>query len=247
MNFEEKCVVITGGSRGIGEAIAEAFVNTGANVHSLSRSESERSEELQQKAGDAGGSYTWHATDITDRSALEGVLDSILTENKGIDILVNNAGITRDGLPMRMKDEDWDAVIHTNLSSVYTACKKVVRPMLKARRGSIINISSVVGIMGNAGQTNYSASKAGLLGFTKSLAREVASRGVRVNDVAPGYIDPSMTEKRNSEARTALTAQIPLGRTGKPEEIASTVLFLASDAAGYITGQALVVDGGLAM
>ncbi|MFW6208942.1 MAG: 3-oxoacyl-[acyl-carrier-protein] reductase [Spirochaetota bacterium] len=247
MNFEGKCVVITGGSRGIGAAIAEAFAEAGARVHALSRSESERSSELEEKAKHAGGSYSWHAADITDRRALEELFDSILEDNGGIDVLVNNAGITRDGLLMRMKDADWDAVIQTNLSSVYTACKKVVRPMLKARQGCIINISSVVGIMGNAGQTNYSASKAGLIGFTKSLAREVASRGVRVNAVAPGYIDTSMTEKLNSEARTALTAQIPLGRTGKPEEIASAVLFLASDAAAYITGQALVVDGGLAM
>ncbi len=247
MKFEGKCVVITGGSRGIGESIAEAFVNSGARVHTLSRSESERSAELQEKADRAGGSYSWHATDITDRDALEEALDSILKNNEGIDILVNNAGITRDGLLMRMKDEDWDAVLQTNLSSVYTACKKVVRPMLKARQGCIINVSSVVGIMGNAGQTNYSASKAGLIGFTKSLAREVASRGIRVNAVAPGYIDTSMTEKLNSEARTALTGQIPLGRTGKPEEIAAAVLFLASEDAGYITGQTLVVDGGLAM
>lgn len=247
MNFAGKCVVITGGSRGIGESVAEAFVDGGALVHTLSRSESERSAELQEKAGRAGGSYSWHATDITERSALEEVLDSILKDSGGIDILVNNAGITRDGLLMRMKDEDWDAVLQTNLSSVYTACKKVVRPMLKARRGCIINISSVVGLMGNAGQTNYSASKAGLIGFTKSLAREVASRGIRVNAVAPGYIDTSMTAKLNSEARTALTEQIPLGRTGTPEEIAAAVLFLSSEEAGYITGQTLVVDGGLSM
>jgi len=247
MNFAGKTVVITGGSRGIGEAISQSFVDAGAQVHALSRTESNRSAELQEMAEKAGGSYIWHAADITDRPALEGVIDSILKSEDGIDILVNNAGITRDGLLMRMKDEDWDAVLHTNLSSVYTACKKVVRPMLKARSGTIINVSSVVGIMGNAGQTNYSASKAGLIGFTKSLAREVASRGIRVNAVAPGYIDTSMTESLNEEARTSLTSQIPLGRTGKPEEVASTVLFLASDNAGYITGQTLVVDGGLAM
>jgi 3-oxoacyl-[acyl-carrier protein] reductase len=247
MNFQGKCVVITGGSRGIGEAIAESFVHTGAKVHTLSRSESSRSANLQDKAGEAGGSYSWHAADITNRSALEGVIDSILTREGEIDVLVNNAGITRDGLLMRMKNEDWDAVLQTNLSSVYTTCKKIVRPMLKARKGTIINISSVVGIMGNAGQTNYSASKAGLIGFTKSLAREVASRGVRVNAVAPGYIETAMTENLNEAARTALTQQIPLGRTGTPQEIAAAVLFLASDAAGYITGQTLVVDGGLAM
>ncbi len=247
MNFQGKIVVITGGSRGIGEAIAESFVQAGANVHTLSRSESKRSTELEDKASKAGGSYSWHSADISDRSAFQEVLDSILKTDGGIDVLVNNAGITRDGLLMRMKDEDWDAVLHTNLSSVYAACKKVVRPMLKARKGTIINISSVVGLMGNAGQTNYSASKAGLIGFTKSLAREVASRGIRINAVAPGYIDTAMTENLNEEARTALTDQIPLRRTGKPEEIASAVLFLASDAASYITGQTLVVDGGLAM
>ncbi|HKK64856.1 MAG TPA: 3-oxoacyl-[acyl-carrier-protein] reductase [Clostridia bacterium] len=247
MNFTGKTIVITGGSRGIGEAIAESFVEAGAQVHALSRSESSRAAELQEKAQAAGGTYNWHAADITDRPVLEEVLDSILKEEDGIDVLINNAGITRDGLLMRMKDEDWDAVLHTNLSSVYTACKKVIRPMLKARSGTIINISSVVGIMGNAGQANYSASKAGLLGFTKSLAREVASRGIRVNAVAPGYIETSMTEKLNEEARTALSEQIPLGRTGKPAEVASAVLFLASDDAAYITGQTLVVDGGLAM
>jgi 3-oxoacyl-[acyl-carrier protein] reductase len=247
MNFNGKTVVITGGSRGIGAATAEAFVDAGADVFVLSRSENSEKAALLDRASKTGASYTWIETDISDDSSLEKALDTIFAQQGKIDILVNNAGITRDGLLMRMSKEDWDAVIATNLSAVFTACKKVLRPMLKARGGSIINISSVVGIVGNGGQTNYSASKAGIIGFTKSLAREVASREIRVNAVAPGYIDTDMTARLNEEARKALTAQIPFGRTGKPEEVARTILFLASEEASYITGQVLVVDGGLAM
>ncbi len=247
MNFSDKTVVITGGSRGIGAAAATAFFDAGADVFVLSRTEGEQGTGFPDRATKSGGSYTWIQTDISDSPSLEKSLHQILEQKGKIDVLVNNAGITRDGLLMRMKKEDWDAVITTNLTAVYTACKKVVRPMLKARTGAIVNVSSVVGIMGNGGQTNYSASKAGLIGFTKSLARELASREVRVNAVAPGYIDTSMTAALNDEARASLTERIPFGRTGKSEEVARAILFLASDQASYITGQVLVVDGGLAM
>lgn len=247
MRFEGKSVVITGGSRGIGESTAAAFIEEGAEVFVLSRSESVNAEALRRTAAETGGSYTWIRTDVSSEEELEGAIDSVLESAGRIDVLVNNAGITRDGLLMRMKREDWDQVLAVNLTPVFTACRRVVRPMLKAKTGTIINVSSVVGIVGNGGQTNYSASKAGIIGFTKSLAREVASREIRVNAVAPGYIDTEMTANLPEQARTALSEQIPMGRTGKASEIAQAILFLASDQASYITGQVLVVDGGMVM
>jgi len=247
MRFEGKSVVITGGSRGIGEAAASAFLREGAKVTVLSRSESKNAADMSRTAEEHDGSYIWIKTDVASEAELEEAIDRVFAETGGIDVLVNNAGITRDGLLMRMKREDWDKVLSVNLTAVFTACRKVVRPMLKARRGSIINVSSVVGLSGNGGQTNYSASKAGLIGFTKSLAREVASREIRVNAVAPGYIDTEMTAGLPEQARSALTEQIPMGRTGKADEIAQAILFLASDQASYITGQVLVVDGGMIM
>ena len=247
MRFLGQNVVITGGSRGIGEAAALAFLEEGAHVFALSRSESQRTEELQQIAADKGGGYTWLRTDVSSEESLLKALDTVFETAGQVDVLVNNAGITKDGLLMGLKREDWDKVLAVNLTAVFTACRRVVRPMLKAKRGSIINISSVVGVAGNGGQTIYAASKAGIIGFTKSLAKEVASREIRINAVAPGYIDTEMTANLPEQARTALTGQIPMGRTGSPAEVARAILFLASDQASYITGQVLIVDGGMVM
>lgn len=247
MRFQGKNVVITGGSRGIGEAAAVAFLEEGAHVFTLSRSESQRMGELEQIAADKGGAYTWIQTDVSSEESLLEALDRVFEAAGQVDVLVNNAGITKDGLLMGLKREDWDRVLAVNLTAVFTACRRVVRPMLKAKRGSIVNISSVVGVAGNGGQTIYAASKAGIIGFTKSLAKEVASREIRINAVAPGYIDTEMTANLPEQARTALTEQIPMGRTGSPAEVAQTILFLASDQASYITGQVLIVDGGMVM
>lgn len=245
--LKDKIAVVTGGSRGIGEAIVSRFLEEGASVYTLSRSEGEKFNEFSESAKKKGGFFKWIKTDISSKDDIEKAVKSITEESGSIDILVNNAGITRDGLIFRMKDEEWNDVINTNLTSAFLMCRGFSRPMIKKRSGSIINISSVVGIMGNAGQTNYSASKAGLIGLTKSLAKEVAARGVRVNAVAPGFIDTSMTEKLGEKAREALADVIPAKRTGKPEEIAEAVLFLASGSSSYITGQVLAVDGGMTM
>jgi 3-oxoacyl-[acyl-carrier protein] reductase len=247
MDFRDQVVIVTGGSRGIGEATVRAFLSSGARVYSLSRSENESKAELDELAADNGGSFRWLPTDISDPAGIKSSLDTILGEEEGIDVLVNNAGITRDNLLMRMKEDEWDSVLATNLTSAFHVCRTLIRPMIKRRKGAVINVSSVVGITGNGGQSNYSASKAGLIGFTKSLAREVASRGVRVNAVAPGYVETSMTEAMSDQARETLTSRIPLERTGRPEEVAGAIRFLASEDAAYITGHVLVVDGGLAM
>lgn len=244
--LEGKTAIVTGGSKGIGAAVVRRFLEEGAVVYSLSRSASPSSAELEETAKNSGGAYEWVETDVSDPQSIDAAIDSIL-QKSDVDILVNNAGITRDTLIFRMKDEDWDEVMQTNLTSAFRICRKLARPMIKRRSGAVVNISSVIGMIGNAGQTNYSASKAGLIGFSKSLAKEVASRGVRVNVVAPGYIDTSMTENLKEEQREALTEMISLKRTGKPEEVAEAVLFLASQRAGYITGQVLPVDGGLTM
>ncbi len=246
MLLKGKTAIVTGGSRGIGRAIVEDFLKEGATVYYISRTQSDSHESLEAIASEKGGAVYWREGDVSKESITE-VLDGIISEAKVVDILVNNAGITRDGLIFRMSSEDWDAVLNVNLKSAFLTSKVIARLMTKQRGGAIINISSVVGVIGNAGQVNYSASKAGLIGLTKSLAREVASRNVRVNAVAPGFVETDMTKKLGERAREALKSQIPLGRTAQPEEIAKVVTFLASENASYITGQVLLVDGGMAI
>lgn len=246
MLLKGKNAIVTGGSRGIGLAIVKELLEEGAAVYYISRSRGEHQKEMENIAESAGTSVYWKEGDVSGESIAE-VIDVIIKEAGTVDILINNAGITRDGLIFRMKTDDWDEVLSVNLRSAFFTCRQLARIMIKQRSGVIVNISSIVGITGNAGQTNYSASKAGLIGFSKSLAKEVASRGVRVNVVAPGFVETDMTKKIGEKAREALRAQIPLGRTAQPEEIASTVVFLASDRASYITGQVLIVDGGMAI
>jgi 3-oxoacyl-[acyl-carrier protein] reductase len=204
-------------------------------------------DELHAVADRHGTHVAWIACDMGDNSSIEHALDEVVSQAGTIDILVNNAGLTRDGLIMRMKDEAWDEVLRVNLTGSFVTCRKVSRIMASKRTGSIVNISSVVGITGNGGQTNYAASKAGLIGFSKSLARELSSRGVRVNVVAPGFIDTNMTDVLPEAAKAALKERIPLGRIGDPVEVAHAVVFLASGQASYITGQVLAVDGGMVM
>jgi len=245
--LKDRICIVTGGSRGIGRAVVALFAAQGGRVFYLSRSEAEDAPGLAAAAAAGGGAVRWISCDVTDEASVEAALETVVKEGGVPEVLVNNAGITRDGLVFRMKLEDWEAVLATNLTSAFLVSRTAARHMIKARKGSIVNVSSVVGIMGNGGQTNYSASKAGLIGFTKSLAREVASRGVRVNALAPGFIDTSMTEKIGAEAKEQLKGGIPLGRTGSAEEVAKAALFLASDLSSYVTGEVLKVDGGMGM
>ena len=244
MNFEGKLVLVTGASRGIGKAIAALFAEKGAKVVGTATSE-KGAEAISAYLGEQGAGMVLNVADQTSVDALfASIRDKFGAE---VDILVNNAGITRDGLFMRMSDEDWDAIITTNLSSVYRMSKAVIRSMMKKRGGRIISISSVVGVIGNAGQTNYAAAKAGIIGFTKSLAREVASRGVTVNAVAPGFIATDMTSVLTDAEKEKILSGVPMGHLGTPEDIANAVLFLASDEAGYITGETINVNGGMSM
>jgi 3-oxoacyl-[acyl-carrier protein] reductase len=247
MTLKGKVAIVTGGSRGIGNAIVSEFLGLGATVYSMSRTSAGNQAELETAARDAGGSLHWREADVGKEEELTKSVDGILGEAGRIDVLVNNAGITRDGLIFRMQTADWDAVLRANLTSAFIASRAAARLMIKQRSGCIISISSVSGIMGNAGQVNYSASKAGLIGFSKSLAHEVASRGVRVNVIAPGFIETDMTRALGDKARDALMARIPLGRAGTAADVAALAAFLASDAAAYITGQVIPVDGGLSM
>ena len=247
MTLKGKKAIVTGGSRGIGNAIVTEYLRQGATVWSLSRKPAENQAELEGAAREGGGAFHWQPVDITKEEEVTKAVDAIVAEAGGVDVLVNNAGITRDGLIFRMPTADWEEVLRANLTSAFLTSRAVARSMIKQRSGAIINVSSVSGIMGNAGQTNYSASKAGLIGFSKSLAREVASRGLRVNAIAPGFIVTDMTKSLGEKAREALVAQIPLGRVGAPGDVAALAVFLASDAAAYITGQVIPVDGGLSM
>ena len=234
-----KVVLVTGGTRGIGRAIAERFKNVGAVVYITGTSE-ERTKAVAEEIGVNGVKM-----DVTDREEVKRVISEILEKEGQIDILVNNAGITKDTLFMRMKDEDWDSVIDTNLNGVYNVTRAVVPAMVKKRSGNVINISSVVGFTGNVGQVNYSATKSALIGFTKSLAKELGGRGIRVNCIAPGYITTDMTEKIPAKIKEELLKSIPLKREGEPREIADVCLFLASSMASYITGTVIHVNGGL--
>jgi 3-oxoacyl-[acyl-carrier protein] reductase len=242
-SLEGKVVLVTGASRGIGKAVAEKLVAMGAKVAGTATSENGAAN-ISEYLGDNGKGY---ALNVTNADSVTEVLAAIKADLGDIDILVNNAGITRDNLMMRMKDEEWDDIISINLTSIFRLSKAVLRLMMKKCHGRIINIGSVVGTMGNAGQANYSAAKAGVIGFSKSLAKEIASRGITVNVVAPGFIDTDMTKALNEEQRKAISDQVPADRLGEPDEIASTVAFLASNEAGYITGETIHVNGGMYM
>jgi len=245
--LNDKIAFVTGGSRGIGRAIAVALADAGAHIVLSYRSASSDAEDVVNEIKKKGRNSSAVQVDVSHFEQSKAVVEKIVEQYKRLDILVNNAGIKKDGLLMRMSEEDWDAVINTNLKSVFNVTKAAIRPMLNQRSGKIINITSIVGMTGNAGQANYSASKAGIIGFTKSLARELASRNIQVNAVAPGYVETEMTAKLTDEQRKALTDQIPLKRTAKPEEVAHVVKFLASPESDYITGQVICVDGGMVM
>lgn len=247
MLLKDKKALITGGSRGIGKSMVVLFLEQGADVYYISTKESPHKAEMEEAAAKGGSQVFWYQGNVADEAAITETVNTILKESGGLDILINNAGITRDGLSFRMSADDWDQVMKVNLYSAFYICKPVSRAMIKARKGSIINIASVVGITGNAGQINYSASKAGLIGLTKTLAREVGSRGVRVNALAPGYITTDMTDAIKDAAKQALSEKIPMTRLGNPEDVAGAALFLASDYSTYVTGQVLGVDGGMGM
>jgi 3-oxoacyl-[acyl-carrier protein] reductase len=242
---DAQVALVTGASRGIGRAIAGALAAAGFRVIGTATTASGAEKVQQALSGHAGCSGI--VLDVTDGPALDAAIDGIVKQHGGLHVLVNNAGITRDTLSMRMKDDDWDAVLDTNLKAVFRACRAVTRPMMKQRYGRIVNITSVVGASGNAGQANYAAAKAGVAGLTRALARELGSRGITVNCVAPGFIATDMTHGLPEAARDALLAQIPLGRLGTADEVAQAVAFLASPAAGYITGTELHVNGGMYM
>jgi len=246
MNLEGEIALVTGASRGIGKAIAEALASEGATVVGTATSDS-GADNITAYLTAAGAKGKGLALNVTDPASIKDVLKAISDEFGGISILVNNAGITRDNLLMMMKDDQWDDIIQTNLTSIFRLSKAVIRPMMKARKGRIINIASVVGLTGNPGQTNYAAAKAGILGFSKSLAREIGSRNITVNTVAPGFIDTDMTRALPEEQREALIKQIPLNRLGDPQDIANAVAFLASPQAAYITGETINVNGGMYM
>jgi len=238
--------LVTGAGRGIGRSIALKFAVEGADLVCVSRT-AENSEKVAKEIRGMGRRAWAHAVDVADASQVSSIIEKVLRETGRVDILVNNAGITRDGLLMRMSEADWDAVLDTNLKGAFLFTKALSRTFLKQRSGRIINIASVIGLIGNAGQANYAASKAALIGFTKSVAREFASRGITANAIAPGLIETDMTSVLSEEHRSEVLKTIPLGTFGKPEDIANAALFLASTQARYVTGQVLTVDGGMVM
>lgn len=239
--------IVTGGSRGIGRAICLALAKQGVNVAVNYSGNKEKAEAVVDECKKFGVEAFSIQCDVSNSEAVQAMVKEVINQFGSIQILVNNAGITRDTLMMRMKEEDFDAVIDTNLKGVFHCSKAVIRPMMKQRYGRIINISSVVGILGNAGQANYVASKAGVIGLTKSMARELASRNIHVNAIAPGFIQTEMTEVLSEELTNEMLRQIPLGKLGTPEQVADVVVFLASDASSYMTGQTIHVDGGMVM
>ncbi len=243
--LENKKALVTGSSRGIGRKIVEAFLKEGAEVWGMCTKESAGKTEIEALAAENGTSFHEFYADAGNADVLTEAVKKALAESGGFDVLVNNAGITRDTLSFRMKKEDWDSVIAVNLTSAFLVGQIISNDMLRKRKGSIINMASIVGIHGGAGQVNYSASKGGLIAYSKSLSKEVGSRGIRVNCIAPGFIETDMTQAVNEEIRKAWVEQIPLKRAGKPEDVANAALFLASDLSTYVTGQVLGVDGGM--
>lgn len=245
-NFNNQTVIVTGASKGIGKSVAQSFASSGANVALLSRTLKDLVE-LENEITNDGGSAMSISTDVSDIDSFQSAVQQIIKKFGTINILVNNAGITRDNLILRLKPDDWDIVMNINLKGCFNGIKAVTKPMIKSREGKIINITSVVGLTGNSGQANYSASKAGILGLTKSAAKELASRSITVNAVAPGYIETEMTASLSKELKEEFIKNIPLNRLGTPQNVADLVMFLASDCAEYITGQVVTVDGGMVM
>ncbi|HYF51516.1 MAG TPA: 3-oxoacyl-[acyl-carrier-protein] reductase [Planctomycetota bacterium] len=246
MNFKDKVIIVTGGARGIGKAISERFHQHGASVAIVGRN-AEATKGLASELSSRGAKCVGYGCDVAKGAEIDATVEAVIKDFGKVDVLVNNAGVTQDGLLVRMTDEAWEAVLNTNLTGAFKMLRAVARPMLKARSGSIVNIASVVALIGNPGQANYCSAKAGLLGLTKSAAREFAPRGVRVNAVAPGLVETDMTAKLNDDQKKALMGTIPLGRIGTPADIAAATTFLASDEASYMTGQVLSVCGGMAM
>ncbi len=244
-SLADRVAIVTGASRGIGRAAARRLAAAGAAVVAAARGD--HADGVAEEIRAAGGRSSAVSADVTDPRRIEAMVRTALDEYGRVDVLVNNAGIVRDGLALRMSPADWDAVVATNLTAAFNCARAVLRPMIRQRRGRIVNVGSVVGRMGNAGQANYAASKAGLEGFSRALAREVASRGITVNVVAPGMIDTDMTAGLNGSAQAAMLAQIPLGRLGTTEDVAGAICFLASDEAAYVTGHVLAVNGGMYM
>lgn len=247
MNLTGKVAIVTGSSKGIGAAIALAFANAGADVAVNYNRDQAGAEEIVRQIGEMGRKAKAYKADVADSEQVQTMIDSVVTDFGRIDILVNNAGVTKDNLLVRMKEDDWDQVMNTNLKSMFLCTKAVTKLMMKQRSGKIVNVSSVVGLTGNPGQANYTAAKAGVVGFTMTVAKEMGSRGIQVNAIAPGFIESQMTETLSDSVKEKMLSSIPLGRFGKPTDVADLALFLASDKSDYITGQVFNVDGGMVM